>query len=540
MTARLPANPQPDQLPHQIEFEGWRVAWKGFLYVPGCRGGEASARALVERMRRLGVGEGSCAARGTYWLCVQEPGGVTHHMVDPCGLMRVFVASGVLYEHYRDALVAQGLTLEAFDPDAIIEFLNYGRFGAHFSHSSAVRALSGAERFEVSCEGVGRVCARPLPELGAHEGVSLAQAMEELAEALHGRRVAVDLTGGLDSRLLVAALSAGEVPFVTGLSGAEHYTEFAQAEAVAVRLDRPFVRYGHHLDTLDDDLRRHSELSQGLIDVVATHRARCMQEARVRDGVEVAVGGMGGEMINDFTFLQDVPFLWRQRADLERFWRLRLLSLTLPEALLAPRLRAHQRELAERMLSRLDGYRRSSAVATYLHVFYAHRMSAAAGAQLTAGAGEGLGELAPLMDYDLYCGTVDLPLRQRIASAHHRGYIKAHAPQLAGLPSSTGMSLPIGLFGEVRDWVGFSRMFAYRAARKVEQKVRRRRLRQESPDHPEFIPAVRRTEAARAALSRLQRAEILAPELTLETLPNAWLGKVVSLGLLAEQLDEAS
>ena len=79
------------------------------------------------------------------------------------------------------------------------------------------------------------------------------------------------------------------------------------------------------------------------------------------------------------------------------------------------------------MLSRLDGYRRSSAVATYLHVFYSHRMSAAAGAQPTAGARMGLSELAPLMDYDLYCGTVDLPLRQRIASAHHRGYIKAHA-----------------------------------------------------------------------------------------------------------------
>ena len=171
-----------------------------------------------------------------------------------------------------------------------------------------MRALSGAERFEVSCEGVGRVCARPLPELGAHEGVSLAQAMEELAEALHGRRVAVDLTGVPRFALLVAALSAGEVPFITGLSGAEHYTESPRLRRLLCALTRPFVRYGHHLDTLDDDLRRHSELSQGLIDVVATHRARCMQEARVRDGVEVAVGGMGGEMINDFTFLQDVPF----------------------------------------------------------------------------------------------------------------------------------------------------------------------------------------------------------------------------------------
>ena len=75
MTARLPANPQPDQLPHQVEFDGWRVAWKGFLYLPGYRGGEASARALVERMRRLGVGEGSCAARGPIGSVSKSPAG---------------------------------------------------------------------------------------------------------------------------------------------------------------------------------------------------------------------------------------------------------------------------------------------------------------------------------------------------------------------------------------------------------------------------------------------------------------------------------
>jgi hypothetical protein len=468
---------------------------------------------------------------------LKAPDGQVHHLVDPTAMMRVFITSNGIFGSYISALKSQRLTLNTCDVEGLVEFLNYGRFGANYTHHPSVTSLRGSDRLEIDTDGKVQLHERPLADLIEHQGESVDTVFSHLATALEGRRVAVDLTGGMDSRLVVALLHAHGLAFDTGLSGMKGYTEFKTAQRVAERLGRQFNRYGHVIDNLELDLRRAVKRSEGLLDALYSHRPTMMQESRAAAGFEVVVGGLGGEMINDFAMLHDLPFIGRRHADLERFFDLRLLPVPMPEKLLAGPYRQAQAGLKQRMLCRLEGFRRESAAATYLNIYYAHRMSAAAGAALTANLKMGVAQLAPFMDYELFAGTYDLPFRERFASRHHRRLIATAAPEIRGLPSSTGMVVRGGIVGEVEDLLRFGLRLAGRAKRKAEQRFFQRALRQESPDHPQLVQRLRQGGLAQEALNSLQDRGVLAQELSLEELPDPWLGNVVTLHLFAELLE---
>ncbi len=530
-------NPSVNAFPHRFRAHGWSAGWQGFVYCAGYSAGEASVSVLLEAVAKDGIKAVAHRARGTFWLCLEAPDGTTYHLVDPCGIMRVYLSPKGLFGSYMAALKSIGAKLGSCSPEGVVEFLNYGRFGANYTHHPEVVSLRGTDVAAVDEQGHLSLLDRGLEDPVIHPGEDTLTVFRDLATALKGQRVSVDLTGGMDSRLIVALLHAEGLQFETGLSGAAHYTEFAQAQAVADRLKRVLNRFGHPLETLDSDLRRAAFRNEGLLDVVGSHRPTLMQEARAAHGVEVVVGGMGGEMINDFTFFQDPLGVFRKQAKMECFLDLRLLPVTLPAQLLSLAYREAQMGLRERMLSRLQSYRRESATSTYLHVFYAHRMNASAGAAFTANLKAGIAHLAPLMDYELYAGTYQMPLSERFASRHHRRLIAERTPEIAGLPSSTGMRASAGWVGELEDVARFGLRFAGRALRKVDQRLMGRPLRVESPNNPELYSVLRGGKLIAESIDYLKDQGVLEPTISLDQLPNPWLGKVIALALFGQQLE---
>ena len=142
----------------------------------------------------------------------------------------------------------------------------------------------------------------------------------------------------------------------------------------------------------------------------------------------------------------------------------------------------------------------------------------------------------PLLDSSLFEHARQLDHAQRWMSRWHRDVIKAHAPALAGIPSTSGLAAYLGVAGELRDLAGYAAFTGRRALRKLEQRVFRRGYRQESPDHKGLRAALRKTELASNALECLRNQGVLGRDIRLDDLPDVWLGRVVSLALIDEAL----
>jgi hypothetical protein len=531
------ANPLPEDFERAVHQDGWSMGWHGSLFVPGYALGRASAVHLLAKVIDCGIDRGSQVGRGTYWLVLREPSGQVHHLVDPSGLQRIFFSKTAVYGSYTTGLKALGATLSDCSHEGIVEFLNFGRFGADFSHHPELRALSGSARLEVGPGGSISLFDRNLAAPGFDPGQPAAEFFQGMADSLQGAKVSVDLTGGLDSRLVAGLLDAFGLDFETALSGADHYSEFSIAERVSRRLGKGFQRYGHDIDLIADDLRRHIRRSEGLIDGVATHRASLLQEARHSEGYDVVIGGVGGENFNDYTLVQDLPFVGRRHANLERFFDLRLNPVLMPEGLLNPTFSAVQNGFRGRILDRLEGYRGANSTATYQNIFYRHRVGPITAVQVSATQRLGMGHLMPLMDYPLFCAGYQLSMRERLASGWHRHLINDHAPAVSGIASTSGIAAYGGRMGLLRDLCGYGSNTLKRGIRKADQRLFKRAYPQESPDNLGLLPALRSTTLAAEAFDRVKAAGVLRADLKLSQLPNFWLGKVITLGVFAEILE---
>ncbi len=529
-------NPSPGDFNHCLELGGWQIGWQGLVYVGGHRAGHDSARVLLEQVIEQGVESASLVAHGIHWLCIESPDGMIYHLVDPAGQQRLYYSAKRIGSSYLALLKAEGIGLADFDSESIIEFMNLGRLGANHTHTSQIRVLGADERLVVGSQAGVALQQRNLPRLDPVGDSSPETFFARFADSLRGKKVSVDLTGGLDSRLIAGMLASQGLDFDTGLSGASHYSEFDYAAQVSERLGRKFVRYGHSLDHLEDDLRLGIRRCEGVIDVVASHRPARMHEQRSQQGYEVVVGGVGGELFNDYTLIQDLPFGSGKRANLERFFDLRLAPLLLPSRFLSSDLAADQKGFRARLLNRLERYRRHSAIDTYLTIFYRHRVGPAAAAQASASLRRGLIHLMPLLDFSLVSQARQLDSSDRWMSGWHRQLIHRHAAELVGIPSTSGLAAYPGRIGALRDALGYASYTLQRGVRKLEQRALKRRYRQESPDHQDLYLRLRQTGVALKAFHRLSELGVLHPELCFDALPDVWLGRVVTLGLIDEAL----
>jgi len=90
-----------------------------------------------------------------------------------------------------------------------------------------------------------------------------------------------------------------------------------------------------------------------------------------------------------------------------------------------------------------------------------------------------------------------------------------------------------GPAAEWRDLIGFGRVLAGRGWRKAEQRIRKRAYRIESPDRPDWRATVGSSELARRSVERLRDAGILSNQ----SLPAAWLGRVITLAIVAKLIE---
>jgi hypothetical protein len=123
------------------------------------------------------------------------------------------------------------------DPVMVAAFLSLGYPVGAATPFRGVRALGAQQRLTITG---GRAVAAAAPEQGAgagsHEQVAdaLADAVRPLGEA--GAPVELSLTGGKDSRLIAAALTAAKVPFTARTHGFAGHPDVIVAAMIASRL----------------------------------------------------------------------------------------------------------------------------------------------------------------------------------------------------------------------------------------------------------------------------------------------------------------
>jgi hypothetical protein len=520
-----------------METQDFKLRWEGFVYMQGVAAGAPSIQRLAEEMA-INLPMAASQLKGVYFLLVHEKqSGNRYAFVDSSGLFHAFYSDRFVSTSFLDLAATEGLAAGDLDPDALVEFFHFGHIAFGKTFFSPIRKIGPAQIVSFSVGGKLQLIPKPVSGIEAPPEHCLQEFLAMLAGSIAHERISVDITGGIDSRLLAVVLSYFGLPFEVASSGIHGNTDLAIAERVAVVLNRELHITYHSIVNMETSLPEIFRLADGLFDIVRYHRAFQLQRDRLNRGISLVLSGTGGELFKDFWWLQDFPFYSRKRPDLQRLYSFRIAPVELKHTYLADQYRGLSEDYRQRLLQKLSAFAVTGNTQTYDQIYYNFKMREYAGRFMTNTA-HLVQCYAPYLEREAVACGYHLPRSRRFFNIFHRHTMTRLCPEAAEITTTEGGVSASSHMGKVAaDLSKYAANKLYRVTRKVGQRLLGRSyFDDESPDHPELNSHVRHILATRRSLERLKEHGIMNDRTEIKEIEDRYLGNILSLDMLLETL----
>jgi asparagine synthetase B (glutamine-hydrolysing) len=510
----------------------YEVYWRGFVYVDGVAPGSSSIAKFADALS-AGVALAACLLKGVYFVTVLDRlSGARYAFVDASGLFHAFCSEHYVGTSFIEIAALEGFGPKDFDREALVEFFHFGGVYDGKTAFAGVRKIAPAEIVALDVSG-RRSMAKALPGIAEPPQQSFGELMSSYAASIAGERVSVDLTGGIDSRLLAVALDHFGLRFELAASGVRGNTDLDVAEQVAAVLGRE-LHITYH-DPQQSDWQELFDICDGSFDLAKADRPLQLQRDRVRRGVTLAISGAGGELFKDFWWLQDFPLYARREARLERLYSMRISPAEPAHELLAQPYRSISREYRARRLASLAQYAVAGNTQTYDRIYYRFKMREFAGRFLTNST-QLLRVHAPYLEFDSVRIGYALPRSMRFFNRFHRQQITKMNPLVARIATTEG---GMSVSNELRYVSADLKKYVADRYSRLDRKLRQKSGKpapQESADHP-GLPALMREELfRRRSVERMKDVGFLHGSVGVNDLRAGHLGTVLALDLLCDRL----
>jgi len=520
-----------------LSTSGCDIYWQGFVYRNGCCAGAPSLDELA-KAPEAEIPRHAAQLKGAYCIAILcKRSNNCYMFVDPGGFFHAYYSSTAAGTSFLELSRAENCTAEDIDPESLVEFFH---LGCVYEERTLFRQIRKVDPFSVICSNpLGSVeqLPKPLPDISEPPRESFDALMQDFVLALRNERVSVDITGGVDSRLLATALCYFGLPFEMAASGRPGIPDLKIAAKVARALGRPFYPTYHSAERCDwDELFC---LSDGMFDVSKNSRQIQLQKERKKRGISLSVSGAGGELYKDFWWLQDFPFYSRPEPRIERLYSMRIASHGLQHYLLGDRYRLISEWYPKHILDRLWEYAVPGNTKTYDRIYYYFKLRGYAGRFITSSL-RVLRVGMPYLDTDAVRIGYNLPRSQRFFNRFHRRKITQYSPKVSKLPTTEGgMSTSSGAFSVSKDFARYVVDRCQRLTKKVGQRVLGKTLFQGNSDDPAMADELMGAMVRRKTTQILADHGVLQFALNPRELPTRYLGSTFALGRFFEELDRS-
>lgn len=511
------------------------VLWVGHIFMSGSDGGGATIERLCAELRTHGIHTVAQWLRGIFGLLILDrDSGTWHALVDNGGFYRLYRDSASISASFLQLVRAQQ-PAPSVSLDRVVEYLMQGQvYGGH-TLVAGIRKLRYDEIIVLPRNGRMRVEKKALPTEPLPTGY-ICRHFDDLAEAMRGRRLSCDITGGYDTRLIVALLDAKGLEYELAVSGREGADDVEIAREIAKVLDRPLFVSAHTWHDLEMELCEAFEVADGQIDPVFFHRDLQNAKRRKERGVEIITHGGGGGHYSDHDFVQDFPWYGSSTVQLRRFYDLRCAPVRIPTWHWTEDARRVSERIPRRTIARFLEHRRSTNHESYNRAAYFVRMPESFGPHLSAYINMGINVAAPLLDYDNMRACFAIPPWQRFMTRWHRDVITTANPAVARIRTSVGYTASNLWRDAVRNAVGFVGPQIRRLGRKIGQRTLGRSMffhvGAPALDDVGFRPAVRRSGLFADAVEELKRRGVLSASVRPEDILDHHVPAVLNAGLI--------
>lgn len=518
------------------------VHWEGLVFINGIKSGEESIKVFVKELQRVGIEDACQLLKGIFFILVEKKtDGVAYAFVDNSGLYQAFYKDANISTSFLELVKLEKYFVSDFDPEAVVEFLYFGNLFSNRTLFSTINRIPGDKIFRFTHrEGEMRILQKKILSLSINSGngtKSFHEIFKDLAISLSNRKVSIDLTGGIDSRLIAVLLDYFGLEFETATSGgATEYGDVSTSKEVANILGHPWYSTIHSVSSLEKDILELFYASEGLHNILVYHRMFQLQKARLERGIDTVISGVGGELFKDAWWLQDFPFYYKRSANIERLVNMRIMSFKPLHSILTKPYSQISYSLRSKIIQDVSQYSLQTNTKTYDNIFLNFRMKDIAGRELTNHSFF-LKAYAPLLDFDVARIGFNLPRRLRIFNTFHRKELTKINPLIASIATSEGgISASSGIISMVND---LPKYIKNRFGRLL-LKLKKRNKSFTNLNDPNFFRHVKEMKIIKESLEMFKDLGVIKKNMEIEQIDEHCIGSFLSLYMLVNYMNDKS
>ena len=339
----------------KVEIGDYVYYYSGVFYLRGRKAGEDSVVGFAREYEASGALPFD-KVFGAFCCAIVQPDGETLFFADNSDLHCLYVGESAISDSFLELLRAEKKT--TFDTESLCEFFALG--GVFFGKTLVPGiATTANDSLYVCSNGTIRREDKGIGDIDAPTAIDDVPAFfRDMAYALSDEKVTLSLTGGYDSRLVLASLM-DHLPvnvFISCSDESDPDVYWAKRAAQAVgktleilRVEKPQIS--------EEYLRRLFDQADGngvFVDDNYMRLSACMQNRR-DEGYSCYLSGDGGVRHKDWYWIQDLPFYRRRHTDVARFYDQRIQVIT-PSIPFGERLEGPYRSMRRRMVGTMQQY----------------------------------------------------------------------------------------------------------------------------------------------------------------------------------------
>lgn len=521
----------------KLDYKNHIVYYAGLLYLAhGKKAGKQSIDLIIQEYESGDIQFQNIY--GSYVIMIENKKDKNILMFsDNSHMSTIFYSERFVGDNFLE--MAGGMEKPRLKKKIICEYLTLTR-GYYFeTFIKGIRMLRASKYYEVRN---GKIFAREknIGYLGDMSSVKdIPSFFDDMAKSLADQKVVAALTGGYDSRTVVACLNK-KLDFDLFISGNNEASQ-------EIRLSKEAAgSIGKQLQILSPDMAvvdKEEVLKKSFADSggracyhsSGLYRIDYFLNELKRQGYKILLTGDAGDMYKDLWYKQDFPFYYKRRTNAKLFY-LGRMETSNNSGFLGEEICPYYKEQKNDIVSRLQKQQCREAVKSYAKYGYKIAWEKSV---FSHAIDNDMMLYSPLQELELVKYSFLQPIRLKYLNGLQRRVISGQSPELAKVFTTYGTNASMDKFSLLRDSIVECAGQVRRLMRGIKRKLGDREkamakvMIEDDSDLRELI-------LSRDALEYCQREGFINRKLRIEEIPVTLLYRIIYLYQLAEYLEEIS
>lgn len=409
----------------KIIFNNLEIYWKGFIFLPGLKDGKES---LIEFINKYYDYEVSLEnLYGSYVLIIKD---INSEQIicssDNSGFMKIYYHQNTISDSFITLTKYIKASNKDLDFQGIAEFIRMG-FCFDRTYIKGLSILN--KRFYIKLVN-NEISILP-KKISAitNEGTDFYDYFQNLAKTLEGRKTVCDLTGGVDSRLIVSLMEYSSLDYDVSLSGKKDFIDHIKCLEISEILGKKPVFFDYCEEFNNNIAQEVYKGSDAQFPILESYRNYYYDKNLKDSGYYIRLTGGNGELFKDEAWAK--PYYLIPNKKLRLFWKrncnnFKTISQGLTDMMLGEIETINNKILQQKTMLEMNKATQTQDNYNYeIIMFYK-----ASNFNIIAN-NIGLKQYSPLMEYDIARVGFNLNRRKRTAVRFHKEVITKTCPQIA-------------------------------------------------------------------------------------------------------------